>query len=92
VERDQALVTFRASLSDLLGVEPEELGMHRTWEELDVDSLGQVEVALVLCEAFDICLPEVDSDLIRTVGQVFELTLATVNDDAAICDPQATTA
>ena len=90
MERDQALATFRASLTELLGVTPDELRMERTWEDLEVDSLGQIEVALVLCDAFDICLPEVESEQIRTVGQVFELTLATVNDEAAVCDPRAT--
>lgn len=82
MDRDEALSTFRDVVAELLGVTAADIQLDRTWESMDVDSLALTEIALVVCDTFSICLPEVDNDEIRTVGQVFELTLRSIHDPA----------
>ncbi len=80
MDRAQALATFRDIVAELLGTTPEEIDLGRTWESMEVDSLALTEIALVVCDAFTICLPDVDNDQIETVGQVFELTMQCILD------------
>ncbi len=90
MDRAEAIATFRGVVAELLGTTPEEIDLDRTWESMEVDSLALTEIALVVCDTFTICLPEVDNDQIETVGQVFELTMTCI--DEAACAPATTEA
>lgn len=88
MERNQAWSTFREVVAELLGIGVEDVRPEATWESMDVDSLALTEIALVVCDTFAICLPEVDNDEIETVSQVFELTFASIHDPAcAVTSP-----
>lgn len=82
MERNEAWAAFREVVAELLGIEVDDIRPEATWESMDVDSLALTEIALAVCDTFAICLPEVDNDQIETVGQVFELTLTSIDDPA----------
>ncbi|MDA8062363.1 MAG: acyl carrier protein [Actinomycetota bacterium] len=74
MDREQALVTFRDCVAEVLDIEPSEVVMGARWrEDLDADSLAVVEITLALNDAFSFKFPEVDPDQVQSVGQAFEL-------------------
>lgn len=73
MDRPQALELFRVSVADILGVEPAEIVLSRSWDDYEIDSLGLTEIALLLTDTFEVQLPDVDPEEFETVGQAFEL-------------------
>ncbi len=74
---------FAETVAEILGIEPAEVRMERTWDELDADSLALTEISLLLDEAFAIRLPDVDPEDMRTVGDAFALVERAVAERAA---------
>ncbi|GAC1312719.1 MAG: hypothetical protein NVSMB16_09560 [Acidimicrobiales bacterium] len=73
MDRPEALDLFRSSVADILGVEPAEIELSRSWDDYEIDSLGLTEIALLLTDTFEVHLPDVDPEEFETVGQAFEL-------------------
>lgn len=48
-------------------------------EDLEIDSLSKVEMALALEDALDLTLQDAELDDIKTVGQVIELIESRIN-------------
>ena len=67
-------------LVDELGLEREKITLEATFEEdLEVDSLGVVELLMALEDNFDVKIPDEEAESITTVGQalaVIETKLA----------------
>lgn len=74
---------FAETVAEILGIEPSEVRVERTWDELDADSLALTEISLVLDEAFAIRLPDVDPADMQTVGDALALVERAVAERAA---------
>ena len=67
-------------LVDELGVEPDRITMEATFEEdLEIDSLGVVELLMALEDNFDVKIPDEEAEKITTVGEAAELVSQKLN-------------
>jgi acyl carrier protein len=63
-------------LVDELGIERDKITMEATFEEdLEVDSLGVVELLMALEDNFGVTIPDEEAESIGTVGQAVDLVL-----------------
>lgn len=61
-------------LVDELGIERDRITMDATFEEdLEVDSLGVVELLMALEDNFDVKIPDEEAESITTVGQAVDV-------------------
>ena len=64
-------------LVDELGVEADRITMDATFEEdLEIDSLGVVELLMALEDNFDVKIPDEEAEKIGNVGQAVDLVIA----------------
>lgn len=64
-------------LVDELGVEPDRITMQATFEEdLEIDSLGVVELLMALEDNFDVKIPDEEAETIGNVGQAVDLVIS----------------
>ena len=75
---------IEAKLTDLLvnelGLERDDIKMEARFEEdLDVDSLGVVELLMALEDNFDVTIPDEEAEKITTVGEAAELVSQKLN-------------
>ncbi|MDJ0664502.1 MAG: acyl carrier protein [Acidimicrobiia bacterium] len=67
-------------LVDELGLERDDISMEARFEEdLDVDSLGVVELLMALEDNFDVKIPDEEAEKITTVGEAAELVSQKLN-------------
>lgn len=67
-------------LVDELGLERDDITMEASFEEdLDVDSLGVVELLMALEDNFDVKIPDEEAEKITTVGEAAELVSQKLN-------------
>jgi acyl carrier protein len=67
-------------LVDELGLERDDITMEASFEEdLDVDSLGVVELLMALEDNFDVKIPDEEAEKITTVGEAAELVNQKLN-------------
>jgi len=63
----------RAIIQDQLDVDPNDIHLESTFiEDLGADSLGLVELVLAFEEAFEIDIPDEDTEKIRTVKDAID--------------------
>jgi acyl carrier protein len=64
-------------LVDELGIDRDSITMDATFEEdLEVDSLGVVELLMALEDNFDVKIPDDEAEKIATVGQAVDVVQA----------------
>lgn len=64
-------------LVDELGVEPDRITMEATFEEdLEIDSLGVVELLMALEDNFDVKIPDEEAEKIGNVGEAVDLVIS----------------
>ncbi|MGA9598131.1 MAG: acyl carrier protein [Acidimicrobiia bacterium] len=67
-------------LVDELGLERDNITMDARFEEdLDVDSLGVVELLMALEDNFDVKIPDEEAEKITTVGEAADLVSQKLN-------------
>ena len=67
-------------LVDELGIERDDIRPDATFEEdLDVDSLGVVELLMALEDNFGVKIPDEEAEQITTVGEAVDLVDAKLN-------------
>ncbi len=67
-------------LVDELGLERENITMDAKFEEdLEVDSLGVVELLMALEDNFDVKIPDDEAERITTVGEAVEIVASKVS-------------
>jgi acyl carrier protein len=72
--KDLAWVTFTEAVADVLEREPDEILTGLDFrEDLELDSLGLVEMILELEESFDIDIDEKEAEAVRTTDEGFTL-------------------
>ena len=63
-------------LVDELGLDRDKITMSATFEEeLEVDSLGVVELLMALEDNFDVAIPDDEAEAIGTVGQAVDVVM-----------------
>ena len=74
MERSEIEAKLVDLLVDELGLERDDITMQARFEEdLDVDSLGVVELLMALEDNFDVKIPDEEAEKITTVGEAAEM-------------------
>jgi len=74
MDRDQISERLTGVLVSELGLDATKIADEAHFEEdLDVDSLGVVELLMALEDEFDIKIPDEEAESIMTVGQAIDL-------------------
>jgi acyl carrier protein len=77
VDRADVEKKLTGLLVDELGVEPDRITMEATFEEdLEIDSLGVVELLMALEDNFDVKIPDEEAETIGNVGQAVDLVIS----------------
>jgi acyl carrier protein len=80
MERSEIEAKLIDLLVDELGLERESITMEAKFEEdLDVDSLGVVELLMALEDNFDVKIPDEEAEKITTVGEAADLVNQKLN-------------
>jgi acyl carrier protein len=76
MDRSQLEAKMTDLLVDELGIERDKIRMDATFEEdLEVDSLGVVELLMALEDTFGVTIPDDEAEAIGTVGQAVDLVM-----------------
>ncbi len=74
MERPEIESKLRELLVEELGLDAEKITMEATFEEdLEVDSLGVVELLMALEDNFGVTIPDEEAESIGTVGQAVDI-------------------
>lgn len=77
MDRSDIASRLKQVLIDELGLEEDKIAEDASFEEdLEVDSLGVVELLMALEDEFEVQIPDEDAENIRTVGQAIDLVVA----------------
>lgn len=77
MERSEIESKLTDILVDELGIDRGAITMEATFEEdLEVDSLGVVELLMALEDNFDVKIPDDEAEKIATVGQAVDVVAA----------------
>jgi acyl carrier protein len=76
MDRSQLEAKMTELLVDELGIDRDKIRMDATFEEdLEVDSLGVVELLMALEDTFGVTIPDEEAEAIGTVGQAVDLVM-----------------
>ncbi|MFW2340974.1 MAG: acyl carrier protein [Acidimicrobiia bacterium] len=77
MERTEIESKFNELLVSELGLDAEKINPSARFEEdLEVDSLGVVELLMALEDEFDVTIPDEEAENLTTVGEAIELVAA----------------
>ena len=77
MERTEIESKFTELLVSELGLDAEKINTTARFEEdLEVDSLGVVELLMALEDEFDVTIPDEEAENLTTVGEAIELVAA----------------
>ena len=77
MERTEIESKFNELLVSELGLDAEKINPSARFEEdLEVDSLGVVELLMALDDEFDVTIPDEEAENLTTVGEAIELVAA----------------
>ncbi len=76
MDRPEVEAKMTDLLVDELGLERDKITMEATFEEdLEVDSLGVVELLMALEDNFGVNIPDEEAEAITTVGQAVDVVM-----------------
>ena len=75
-DTETVFARVRAMLADQLGIEPEEVKMESTFENLNADSLDIVELVMAIEQEWDMEVPDEAAEAIKTVGDAVNYIVA----------------
>ncbi|HSR43724.1 MAG TPA: acyl carrier protein [Acidimicrobiia bacterium] len=77
MERAEIEAKFTELLVSELGLDAEKINPGARFEEdLEVDSLGVVELLMALEDEFDVTIPDEEAENLTTVGEAIDLVVA----------------
>ena len=77
MDRSEVETKLSALLVEELGIEADSITMEARFEEdLEIDSLGVVELLMALEDNFDVKIPDEEAEQIGNVGQAVDLVMA----------------
>lgn len=80
MERAEIESKMKELLVDELGLDAEKISMESRFEEdLEVDSLGVVELLMALEDNFGVQIPDEEAEQLSTVGQAVDLVAEKLN-------------
>jgi len=80
MERSDIEAKMRELLVEELGLDEDKITMSATFEEdLEVDSLGVVELLMALEDNFGVQIPDEEAESLVTVGEAVDLVAAKLN-------------
>ncbi len=80
MERPQIEAELVDLLVDELGLDRDDITMEAKFEEdLDVDSLGVVELLMALEDNFDVKIPDEEAEKLTTVGEAADMVSQKLN-------------
>ena len=80
MERSEIESKLTDLLVEELGIERDKIKMEASFEEdLEVDSLGVVELLMALEDNFDVKIPDEEAEKITTVGEAADLVSQKLN-------------
>ncbi|MDX1690898.1 MAG: acyl carrier protein [Acidimicrobiia bacterium] len=81
MERSEVEAKMTDLLVEELGLEREDINPSATFEEdLEVDSLGVVELLMALEDTFGVRIPDEEAEEITTVGQAVDVVMAKLDE------------
>ncbi|OFW66624.1 MAG: acyl carrier protein [Actinobacteria bacterium RBG_16_68_21] len=76
MERPEVEAKMTELLVDELGIDRDKITMAATFEQdLEVDSLGVVELLMALEDTFGVTIPDEEAEAIATVGQAVDVVM-----------------
>lgn len=70
-EQEQIVAAIAEIIEEVTGIEPSEVTMEKSFiDDLDIDSLSMVEIAVQAEDRFGVKIPDEDLAGLRTVGDV----------------------
>ena len=76
MERPEVEAKMTELLVDELGIDRDKITMAATFEQdLEVDSLGVVELLMALEDTFGVTIPDEEAEAIGTVGQAVDVVM-----------------
>ncbi|MEX0826622.1 MAG: acyl carrier protein [Acidimicrobiia bacterium] len=76
MDRSEVEAKMTDLLVDELGIDRDKIAMSASFEEdLEVDSLGVVELLMALEDNFGVSIPDEEAEQIGTVGQAVDLVM-----------------
>lgn len=75
-DTETVFARLRAMLADQLGIEPEEVKMESTFENLNADSLDIVELVMAIEQEWDMEVPDEAAEAIKSVGDAVNYIVA----------------
>jgi acyl carrier protein len=80
MERTEIEAKLTDLLVDELGIERDEITMEATFDgDLDVDSLGVVELLMAIEDNFGVKIPDEEAEQLTTVGEAIDLVEKKLN-------------
>lgn len=77
MDRAEVETKLKAVLVDELGLDADKVTMDASFDQdLEVDSLGVVELLMALEDNFGVAIPDEEAENIGTVGQAVDVVLA----------------
>ena len=77
MDRAEVEVKLKGVLVDELGLDADKVTMEASFDEdLEVDSLGVVELLMALEDNFGVAIPDEEAENIGTVGQAVDVVMA----------------
>lgn len=77
MDRSEVEKKLSALLVDELGIEADSITMEARFEEdLEIDSLGVVELLMALEDNFDVKIPDEEAEQIGNVGEAVDLVMS----------------
>ena len=77
MDRSEVETKLSALLVEELGIEADSITMEARFEEdLEIDSLGVVELLMALEDNFDVKIPDEEAEQIGNVGEAVDLVMA----------------
>lgn len=81
MDRSEVENKLAALLVEELGIEADSITMEARFEEdLEIDSLGVVELLMALEDNFDVKIPDEEAEQIGNVGEAVDLVMAKLQD------------
>lgn len=68
LDSEAVFTKLKSILADQLGIDPDDIKMDSTLEDLGADSLGIVELVMAIDEIWDVDIPDEAAEQIKTVG------------------------
>lgn len=77
MERSEVEAKLKGVLVDELGLDADKVTMEASFDQdLEVDSLGVVELLMALEDNFGVAIPDEEAENIGTVGQAVDVVIA----------------